>query len=157
VKPLRHPGETADAVVRRAIASDPAMASRFARATFDPDIRVLGPLAADVRAPGVPGLLLTGDAAGFVDPMTGDGIRLAMQGSVLAAREALAALEHGDLGGAVARLASARARELAGKLRFNRLVRGVVDSAWALHAASVGARVVPFAVRAAVRYAGDAA
>ena len=157
VRPPGHQVDSLDTVFRDAIASEPVIAARFARAVFDPRIRVLGPLAADVRAPGVPGLLLSGDAAGFVDPMTGDGMRLAMHGSVLAAREALHALETGDLTGAVARLASARARELGGKMRFNRFVRRLVDSTWAINAASIGARVVPSAVRSAVRYAGDAA
>ena len=45
------------------------------------------------RRAGVPGLLLAGDAAGFVDPMTGDGLRFAVRGAELAADAALAALE----------------------------------------------------------------
>ena len=40
--------------------------------------------------PASPGLLLAGDAAGFVDPMTGDGLHLAMRGAVLAARRGAA-------------------------------------------------------------------
>ena len=36
--------------------------------------------------PGAPGLLLAGDAAGFIDPMTGDGLRFAVRGGELAAR-----------------------------------------------------------------------
>ena len=33
----------------------------------------------------MPGLLLAGDAAGFIDPMTGDGLRFAFAGARLAA------------------------------------------------------------------------
>ena len=46
---------------------------------------MLGPMAVDGLACGEPGLLLAGDAAGFIDPMTGDGLRLALAGAELAA------------------------------------------------------------------------
>ena len=57
---------------------------------------MLGPLAVDVAGAGVEGLLLAGDAAGFIDPMTGDGLRLAMRGGELAAEAALESLEGGQ-------------------------------------------------------------
>ena len=50
---------------------------------------MLGPLAVDCDLPGVSGLLLAGDAAGFIDPMTGDGLRFAIRGAELAAAECL--------------------------------------------------------------------
>ena len=103
------------------------------------------------------GLLLAGDAAGFVDPMTGDGLHLAMRGALLAADEALVALERGTADGSVARLAGARRRALNRKLLFNRALRQLVDMPAALDAAGLGARVAPGLVRWAVRYAGDAA
>jgi len=54
----------------------------------------------------VPGLLLAGDAAGFIDPITGDGLRFAVCGAELAATVALRALERrtGDPQGALVRL-----------------------------------------------------
>src|SRR5688500_6704488 len=73
-------------VMMRAIETA-GLAPRF-RGRFITTPTVLGPLASDVSAPGVDGLLLAGDAAGFVDPMTGDGLYLAMRGAVLAANEA---------------------------------------------------------------------
>jgi flavin-dependent dehydrogenase len=87
--------------------------------------------------------------------MTGDGVHLALQSGVLAAREALHTLETGDLVGAVSRLDRARRAELGRKLRFNRLVRGLVSSPMAVDAASVAARFLPSVMRAAVQYAGD--
>ena len=57
---------------------------------------VLGPLAVNARAAGCPGLLLAGDAAGFVDPMTGDGLRFALRGGELAAQAALDELASGQ-------------------------------------------------------------
>jgi flavin-dependent dehydrogenase len=152
----RPDGRTPLEVIRRAVARDPALAPRFERVEFDRPVRVLGPLAVDVPIPGADGVLLAGDAAGFVDPMTGDGIHLALQGAVLAAEEALRVLEHGDYALAPWRLAQARGRRIGRKLRFNRLVRAMVDRPSALHAAVWGARIAPAIVRRAVRYAGDA-
>jgi len=144
-------------LVGDAIAADPELRERFRNAEFEGAVRVLGPLAADVHAPGVPGMALAGDAGGFVDPMTGDGLNLAMRSAVLAAREALTALETGDLSGSVERLARARRDTFGWKLRFNRFVRQLVASPLAIDAASVGALVAPGVFRQAVRYAGDVA
>jgi flavin-dependent dehydrogenase len=130
---------------------------RFSRAVLESPVTSIGPLAVDCDAPGMNGLLLAGDAAGFVDPMTGDGLHLAMRGALLAADEALAALERGTAAGSVARLAAARRRALDRKLQFNRTLRHLVDMPSALDVASIGARVAPGLVRWAVRYAGDAA
>jgi 2-polyprenyl-6-methoxyphenol hydroxylase-like FAD-dependent oxidoreductase len=150
-------GGTPEGIIREAMARDPGLRRRSAAASFVSPIRVLGPLAVDVRAQGAAGLLLAGDAAGFVDPMTGDGLRLAMTSAVLAAREALATLTTGDVVGAPDRLAAARRRALGGKLRFNRAVRRLVDLPWLLDLAGWSATVAPGFVRRAVRYAGDAA
>lgn len=117
---------------------------------------VLGPLAVDVihgrRSPD--GLLAAGDAAGFVDPMTGDGIRFAFRGGELAAHAALAALEHGWMG-VHARLRQQRRREFAMKWRVNRTLRSLVATAAGVRTAEIGARVAPRLVRALVTYASD--
>jgi menaquinone-9 beta-reductase len=141
--------------VRDAIARDASLQARFEGARIDDDVRVLGPLASEARAAGVAGLLLAGDAGGFVDPMTGDGVHLALQSGVLAAREALRALETGDIVGAVPRLDRQRRAAFGRKLRFNRMVRRLVNSPAAVDAATVAARVLPSVMRTAVRYAGD--
>ena len=60
--------------------SDPALRGRFARARQLSPLTTLGPLAVDAIGAGRPGLLLAGDAAGFIDPMTGDGMRFAIRG-----------------------------------------------------------------------------
>ncbi|MBV8582199.1 MAG: NAD(P)/FAD-dependent oxidoreductase [Candidatus Eremiobacteraeota bacterium] len=52
----------------------------------------VGPLAHDVRRVVAPGALLVGDAAGFLDPFTGQGIFLALTGAEHAADAILAAL-----------------------------------------------------------------
>jgi flavin-dependent dehydrogenase len=153
----RPEGATPSDVIHRAIQREPRLAPRFAGAAFAGPVRVLGPLAADARAAGAPGLLLAGDAAGFVDPMTGDGLHLAMQSAVLSAAEALRALETGDIAGAVERLGRARDEELGKKLRFNRAVRRLVDSRTAISLAEWGARLNPRVLARLVSYAGDAA
>ena len=79
-----------------ALAADTMLRDRFADARLVADPLVLGPLAVDAVATVPPrGLLLAGDAAGFVDPMTGDGLRFALRGGELAAQAAVRALEHG--------------------------------------------------------------
>jgi flavin-dependent dehydrogenase len=142
-------------VIRTAIRSERELADRFAATAFDGPVRVLGPLAWDVRRPGMRGLLLVGDAGGFVDPMTGDGLSLAMRSALVGAAEVQRTLETGDLDGAVDRLTEARADAFGSKLRFNRVVRRLVDSPAALGAAAYGARLFPGLVARAVRYAGD--
>ena len=98
VKPWR-PGDRAFGdpreMLRRELARDPLLRDRFAGARVAGPTVVLGPLAVDVRPCTIEGLLLAGDAAGFVDPMTGDGLCFAVRGAELAAQAALAALEHG--------------------------------------------------------------
>lgn len=153
----RPAGPTPLDVVRQAIAGDSRIAARFEGAKFVGPVRVLGPLAVEVSAPGVAGALLAGDAAGFVDPMTGDGLHLAIRGSILAATEVHRVLESGAFDGAVERLAQARREAFGHKLRFNRLVRAVVDAPWSIGLAEKAAALAPGIFRQAVRYAGDAA
>jgi geranylgeranyl reductase family protein len=121
--------------VREALALDRELRERFARAEQVSRVSVLGPLAVDARGSGCPGLLLAGDAAGFVDPMTGDGLRFAIRGGELAAQAALEEVESGEP--AFARLHALRAREFTGKWRINRALRSIVGSPRALDLAAM--------------------
>jgi flavin-dependent dehydrogenase len=150
----RHGGTPLD-VIKGALARDPDLRGRFADARFSPDVRVLGPLAADAVAPGMAGLVLAGDAAGFIDPMTGDGLHQALEGARLAAEEVARTLTAGDFSATIARLAAARRRVLGPKLRFNRALRALVDSPGLMRAASLGARVAPGLIQRTIRMAGD--
>jgi flavin-dependent dehydrogenase len=138
----------------RALAADPVLRDRFANARLLRPPIVLGPLAVDVTGGAIDGLLLAGDAAGFIDPMTGDGLRFAVRGAELAARAALRALEHG-WAGIHSRLAAERWQEFAGKWRFNRALRALVASPLAVQAAARGARFAPGVVRALIARASD--
>ena len=144
----------ATAVLRRELARDPMLRDRFADARLVQPPVVLGPLAVDIQHADIDGLLLAGDASGFIDPLTGDGLRFAVRGAEFAALAALEALEHGWTG-VHARLAARRRREFGAKWRFNRAVRALVASPRAVDAAALGARIAPALLRAAIAYAGD--
>jgi len=141
-------------LLERTLRADPVLQGRFARARRVTPVQVLGPLAVESNAAGTAGLLLAGDAAGFVDPMTGDGLRFALRGAELAAVEALHGLEHGT-DQAHLRLLAARRREFSSKYRFNRALRSLVGSPAAVRAAALGARWAPQWLHYTIRYAGD--
>jgi flavin-dependent dehydrogenase len=142
------------ALLADVVAHEPVLRDRFGGS--DPLSRpsALGPLAVDATGRTVDGLIVAGDAAGFVDPMTGDGLYFAVRGGELAAGAALQALSHG-WSGVHERLACARRREFGSKWRFNRALRALVSSPLALHAAAAASRSFPFAVRAIITRAGD--
>lgn len=148
----RDPG----ARLRAALDADPRLAPRFAGAHRVTAPVVLGPMAVDVTSPGVPGLLLAGDAAGFIDPMTGDGLRYAFVGAELAARVAAEVLSGTlDIARAPDTLAARRHAALAGKWRFNRALRRLVAVPAGISAAALVARVAPGVFASLIRYAGD--
>lgn len=72
------------------------LARRLAGAELIAPIRALGPLAWRVAPPRVGGVLLVGDAAGFFDPLTGEGVFAALRGAELAAATAAGALAAAD-------------------------------------------------------------
>jgi flavin-dependent dehydrogenase len=142
------------ALLANAIGGEPELRDRFAAAEMVTRPLSLGPLAVDCPVPGVPGLLLAGDAAGFIDPMTGDGLRFALRGAELAASEGLRVLETGALDGHI-RLAAARRREFQGKWRFNRAVRQLTGSPAAVSTASYATRLSGWPITRIIAFAGD--
>lgn len=141
-------------VLRTTLDRNPMLRDRFAGASFVTHPVVLGPLAVDSTSAGIAGLLLAGDAAGFVDPMTGDGLRFALRGGELAAETAIDMLATGNMNGHVA-LDRRRRREFSSKWRFDRILRRLVDSPAALRIATFGATVAPFCIPPLVAFAGD--
>ncbi|OFW03897.1 MAG: hypothetical protein A3I61_07600 [Acidobacteria bacterium RIFCSPLOWO2_02_FULL_68_18] len=141
------------AVVAAAIGADPGLSGRFSRARRVSPIVALGPLAVDAAAAGCAGLLLAGDAAGFVDPMTGDGLRFAFRGGELAAEAALLELATGRA--AHPGLRGAFQREFGSKWRFNRALRTLVASPRGVQAAAALASRWPAPFRLLIGAAGD--
>jgi flavin-dependent dehydrogenase len=137
-----------------AFRGDPMLRDRFARARPVAPAVSVGPLALDEKATGCPGLLLAGDAAGFIDPMTGDGLRFAIAGAAFAARAALEALDTGTTGSASA-VDRWRRRAFASKWRFNRSLRWLVAHALPLRVAAAAAAICPSLIRATIAVAGD--
>jgi len=143
-------------LLERHLAADPVLGPRATGARRVTAPSILGPLAVDAHAAGVPGLLLAGDAAGFVDPMTGDGLRFALRGAELAIDVALAALQDPGLD-AAACLAAARAEAFGTKYGVNRLLRRLVGTPRRVSVMAISARLAPGILRRMIRYAGDVA
>ena len=101
-----------------AIAGLPTVARRLADSARLTPIRGAAPIGHRVSTPAGPGWLLVGDAAGFVDPFTGEGIHRALR-SARAAADAILA------GGDVATAYRAeRRRAFAAKVALSWLVQG---------------------------------
>jgi flavin-dependent dehydrogenase len=103
------------------------LARRMAGAECVAPIEAMGPLAYQVTAPRHGGVLLVGDAAGFYDPLTGEGVFSALRGAELAAEMASHALARGDVSlAALAEYRHARRAEFADKQRFTRALQFVI-------------------------------
>jgi flavin-dependent dehydrogenase len=140
-------------VLDSAVGGDMVLRGRFASARRISNVSVLGPLAVDARASGCSGLLLAGDAAGFVDPMTGDGLRFALRGGMLAAEYALRELDSGRP--QYRALHVARRQEFSTKWRVNRALRALVASPRGVSLAAAVARHWDAPIRKVVALAGD--
>jgi flavin-dependent dehydrogenase len=143
-------------MLRRHLGADPELRERFANAAPIAPPSTLGPMAVETTAAGEAGLLLAGDAAGFIDPMTGDGLHFALQGAELAAAVALDVLSgRTPIDRAHLDLARRRSAAFTAKWRFNRALRSLVSSPRGVGGAAVAAAVAPTIFERIIRYAGD--
>jgi flavin-dependent dehydrogenase len=115
--PLGAPGP-ARARFEAAIAGLPRVAERLAGSSQVTPIRGAAPIGHRVRDPAGPGWLLVGDAAGFVDPFTGEGIHRALRSARAAADAILGA------GEPAAAYRRERRRAFAAKTALTWLVQG---------------------------------
>jgi flavin-dependent dehydrogenase len=87
----------------------------------------MGPLAYTVREPRADGVLLVGDAAGFYDPFTGEGLYTALRSAELLAEVAHPALARNDCSAAaLAPYAAAKRETFAAKARLTRALQLVI-------------------------------
>jgi flavin-dependent dehydrogenase len=130
----------------------PDVRRRLDGATLESPPRAIGPLALQSRGVVAPGTLLVGDAAGFLDPFTGEGIALALRGALLAAE---VAEDHLARGASLSGYAQAHRALVREKFRFNQAVQ------WAIarpRVANLAARILarePRLADWAVGLAGD--
>jgi flavin-dependent dehydrogenase len=103
------------------------LARRVADAEPSLPVQAMGPLAYTVSPPRQGGVLLVGDAAGFYDPLTGEGVFSALRAAELAAETATDAFRAGDWSWtALAGYERARRAAFAAKERFTRALQLVV-------------------------------
>jgi flavin-dependent dehydrogenase len=140
----------------RHLQSDRELSARFVDARVVSPTTMLGPMAVDTNAAGEPGLLLAGDAAGFIDPMTGDGLHFALRGAELAAAIVTGVFEGSiPIERAHVELGARRRAAFHSKWRFNRAMRSLVASPAGVSAAAASAAVWPSLFGRMIRFAGD--
>lgn len=114
-------GEALDTFFERSLSSVPGAREALRGGERVTPIRGMGPTAREPHDVAGPGFLLVGDAAGFLDPFTGEGVYRALRGGELAADAIRQGLSSGLDPGALYR--SARQAEFAAKTRLCRLVQ----------------------------------
>ena len=102
----------------------PGLGERLRVARRVGPVRAMGPLAYDVVAPRDDGVVLVGDAAGFLDPFTGEGVYAALRSAEIAAPVAAQAIRDSDVSAGALRSAhQRRAAEFSGKVRVTLLLQ----------------------------------
>jgi menaquinone-9 beta-reductase len=104
----------------------PRLRDRLARAGLLDPPRSIGPLALEARHVSAPHVVLVGDAAGFYDPFTGEGVTLALRSAEIAAEVADLALRQDRLE-SLRPYESRRREATRHKFLLNRLLQRVVS------------------------------
>jgi 2-polyprenyl-6-methoxyphenol hydroxylase-like FAD-dependent oxidoreductase len=109
----------------------PGLGPRIRKSKLVPPVGALGPLGFSVRPVYTSGLLLVGDSAGFLDPITGEGMTLALKCALAIVPIVRQAFARRDWGRDVlAPYAAARARAVDDVARLTRLMLDVTRFPW---------------------------
>jgi 2-polyprenyl-6-methoxyphenol hydroxylase-like FAD-dependent oxidoreductase len=120
-----------EAWIAQALDEAPLLRDKLRLATREPGFLAVGPLAGSTTRQIGDGWALVGDACGYVDPVTGEGLFFAMRGAEVLAEALVGALhERRTDARALAGYASARRREFAPRLWFARLLQRGLRSPW---------------------------
>ena len=115
--------------LRGRIASNPLTRARLERAEIAAGPWATGPMACRSARCADDSVVLVGDAAGFYDPFTGEGIGMALRGAGLAGEIIDRALRRGDTGRkALERYESERHRAFEPRLRLDRMLQAILRS-----------------------------
>lgn len=115
----------------RAVGAFPFLRDRLRGGRRAAPVRALGPLAYRIDPPRHGGVILVGDALGFLDPFTGEGIYAALRSAELAVETADPALRAGDLSAPALAPAHLRRRaEFAAKERVASLLQQLIARRW---------------------------
>ena len=115
----------------RAVAAFPFLRDRLRGGRRVAPVRALGPLAYRIDPPRHGGVILVGDALGFLDPFTGEGIYAALRSAELAAEAVDPALRAGDLSAsALGPAHHRRLAEFAAKERVATLLQRLIARRW---------------------------
>jgi flavin-dependent dehydrogenase len=109
----------------------PGLGPRLEASEVVPPVGARGPLGFTIRPVWRPGLLLVGDSAGFLDPITGEGMTLALKCAQAAVPIVRRAFERGDWGHeTLGAYAAARARAIGDVSQLTRLMLAVTRFPW---------------------------
>ncbi len=109
------------------IDADPRTRRRLSSALPDGPLRSIGPMACRTASAVSDGALLVGDAAGFFDPFTGEGIAMALDGARLVADRLDRALQHGEVSArALAPYDGMRRQAFDARLRLDRILQALL-------------------------------
>jgi flavin-dependent dehydrogenase len=97
VSALRACGGRPERLLRERILANPLVRARVGDAPPVAGWRSVGPLRWGARRPAAAGVLFVGDAAGTIDPFSGDGMSHALRSAEMALPYALAAVQRGGL------------------------------------------------------------
>lgn len=120
-----------DAFFDEALRNFPALAPRLGEAQRTKGILAMSRLAVSTRRISADGVMLVGDATGFYDPFTGEGMYRALRGAELLAEVSATALANNDCSADRLSAYDRRHRhEFAGKRLIEHLVQGLIARPW---------------------------